>query len=219
MTLIKFCGLTRSEDVRTAVQLGVNFLGLNFVLTSPRFVELSRATHLCQVAREEAVHRGIPVPKLVGVFAGEDAGTMTSMAARCGLDCVQVYGAVSTGSCEWQSELDSGLGLAVIRAWQLRPGEPLPEIGGESVWAHLVDAFDPQRLGGSGQVCDWSVAAALARQCRLFLAGGLRPENVAEAIRAVAPFAVDVASGIETRPGIKDVELMRRFVEEVRGSS
>ena len=87
---------------------------------------------------------------------------------------------------------------------------------GQSAWGHLLDAFDAQRLGGTGRVCDWGLAAVMAQSCRLFLAGGLRPDNVAEAIRAVAPFAVDVASGIEVDPGIKAPELMRAFIEEVR---
>ena len=215
MTFIKFCGFTRAEDVRIAVQLGVDFLGFNFVPASPRFVAPSRAIDLCQVAREEAISAGMPMIRLVGVFTGEDAGTMMDIATACGLDYVQVHGA-NLGGWGQQGEPRLWPNIPIIRAWRLRPGEPLPEVTGKSAWAHLADAFDPQKLGGTGQVCDWHLAAILARQCRLFLAGGLRPENVAKAICAVAPFAVDVASGIEARPGVKDVELMKRFVEEVR---
>jgi len=216
MTAIKFCGFTREEDLRLAVRLGVEYLGLNFVAASPRRLGLDQARRLSDAARDEAIRLGLAPPKLVGVFAGESIGGSDAVAAACALDYLQIHD-------ERGPELAAGLARPCLLAWRLRPGQEPPDLSRSPAWGHLLDAYDPARLGGSGRTCDWDLAARLSASLggsvRLFLAGGLRPANVAEAIRRVRPFAVDVASGIERSPGHKDRDLMQAFVNEVRSVS
>lgn len=206
MTLVKFCGVTRSEDVRQAVRLGVAFLGLNFVPVSPRYIEPAPAAELVEVAGEEAARLGVCPPAIVGVFAGAAADEIRAIAGRCGLDY-----------CQWcgpdDASLPERLDLPVIVAYRPRPGETVALAA--NAWGHLLDGRHEHLLGGTGLLADWEVARGLAGRCRLFLAGGLRPENVGEAVRSVRPYAVDVAGGIEERPGAKDHRLMQSFVEEV----
>lgn len=211
MTKVKLCGLTRHEDVRVAVLLGADYLGLNFVPGSPRQVTPLRATELAAAARDEAASVGVPAPRLVGVFAGSGASDIAAIAEAVGLDVVQLHGGE-------RIEVVQRLSLPCICAWRSAGAGDRPDVQAHPAWAHLLDAHVPGMLGGSGRLCNWNLAAELARACRLFLAGGLNPGNVAKAVACVRPFAVDVASGIEGRPGVKDGRLMEQFIREVRKS-
>lgn len=202
MTAVKFCGLTRPEDVRVAVRLGVEYLGLNFVPASPRYLPPERVAPLVEAAHREAARLGTAAPAFVGVCAPD--GPEVTLPAEV-LDLVQWHGPVDA----------SPLDLPLIQALRLPPGTAAPDLPA-GPWAYLIDAYHRQLLGGTGRQADWTLAAGLAPRCRLFLAGGLRPENVADAVAAVHPFAVDVAGGIEAAPGVKDHTLMRSFIETVR---
>jgi phosphoribosylanthranilate isomerase len=196
MTAIKICGITRLEDAEAAVALGANALGFVLWPQSPRH------------ASPEAVQRiGAFLPPFVikvGVFVSPSAGDVTDAAAR-GIQLAQIHGDVPA----WPGGRPP---VPVIRAVHLGADGPEsiePEVPDATI---LLDAHDPDRHGGTGTTIDWNRAALVARLRRVVLAGGLTPDNVAQAIEAVRPYAVDVASGVEASPGVKDHELMRRFI-------
>ena len=196
MTAIKICGITRLEDAEAAVALGANALGFVLWPPSPRHASL------------EAVQRigGFLPPFVikVGVFVSPSAGDVSDAAAR-GIQLAQIHGDPPA----WPGGRPP---VPVIRAVHLGrdgPGSIEPHLADRTI---LLDAHDPDRHGGTGQTIDWHRAALVARLRRVVLAGGLTPDNVAQAIGTVRPYAVDVASGVEASPGVKDHELMRRFI-------
>ena len=197
-TEVKLCGLTREEDVRTAVALGVDWIGLNLSPLSPRRVSLERAEAL----REAAEGSGV-----VLVFAGNGPEEIAAAVERLHPDAVQVHEPPASpppppGVALWQAvrvgrdDLDEALGWAGER--------------------FVLDASLPGVAGGTGTAFDWSVATSRTWGRPVVLAGGLTPSNVAEALRRVRPACVDVASGSESAPGIKDPGKMAAFVEAVR---
>jgi phosphoribosylanthranilate isomerase len=207
VTRVKICGITLEEDIWMAVALGVDFIGLNFVPSSPRCLTAEQGARLVQAARAAARSSGATSPELVGVFLAEQLAEAVSLAGELGLDLLQLHGMDATTR--------TPSGIRVVRAWRSAPGQ-VPDVVGNPAWAHLLDGYDPQKLGGTGRRCDWRLASVLAQRCRLFLAGGLNPWNVGDAIRQVSPFAVDVASGVERTPGVKDHFLLRAFIQAVK---
>ena len=202
MTFIKFCGMTRDDDVLAACDLGVNAVGFVMWPGSPRFVTAARAAALVKRLSHDVAAVGVLVaPGRDDLVAARDAG----------LAAIQVHG--STPDVNTLAGLDGMMTpLAVWVATSL--AEPLDMIPrGRRV---LLDAHDPVRHCGTGRTIDWHRAAAAAERFELMLAGGLRPQNVATAVRTVRPFGVDVASGIEDRPGIKNSQAMKGFVAAVR---
>jgi phosphoribosylanthranilate isomerase len=203
---VKVCGITRLEDARLAVELGAAAIGFVFWAGSPRFIEPERA---CAITAE--------LPSLVtpvGVFVNETGTRIGTVAALVGLGAVQLHGDETPAFAR-------ALPHRVIRAVGLRDAGDVVSIG---VWPPavtlLVDAHDPDRRGGTGRTVDWTLAARIASARPTILSGGLRAENVESAIEAVRPFAVDVASGVEAAPGIKDPARMRAFfraVDRTRG--
>lgn len=196
MTAVKICGITRVEDAEAAAALGANALGFVLWPQSPRYASLETAQRI-----------GAFLPPFVirvGVFVNPSANDISQAAAR-GIQLAQIHG----DTPEWPGGRPP---VPVIRAVHLGSGgaesiePPVPDA------TILLDAHDPARHGGTGQTVDWQRAALVARLRRVVLAGGLTPANVAEAIGRVRPYAVDVASGVETSPGVKDPELMRRFI-------
>lgn len=198
---IKICGLCRPEDMRAAVEAGAHYLGLVFAASSPRTVSVDDVADWLGDARGEC--------ETVGVFRDQPAGEVEEIALRLDLDLVQLHGGEEGPT--WRR-----LPVRMIEAQVIEPGMdalPAPRLEGVA-WARLLDSG-----AGSGRVFDWSLAEGAARAERLFLAGGLDPENVEEAIRRVVPFAVDVSSGVESSPGRKDPQKIQRFVEAVRRAS
>lgn len=212
MFKIKICGLTRAIDVRAAVEAGADAIGLNFYGKSQRAVTLEQA-------KELAAYCPAGVAK-VGVFVNMAAADIRRIASQVPLDAVQLHGDESP---EIMRELS---GLAVIRA--IRPAADEWSKWREQIGAFcangklagvLVDAPSLSAFGGTGQTADWQAVAEHGdawRELPLVLAGGLKPENVAAAIRAVRPQAVDTASGVESSSGIKDAPLIRAFVANAR---
>jgi phosphoribosylanthranilate isomerase len=201
-TRIKICGLTRLEDAQRAVELGAAALGFNFFPLSPRYIEPAAARAI--------VRRLPPFVTAVGVFANEtDAGHVISLAREAGVTAVQVHGPRFPALRELVSVFTLVVAVAV------REGFKPEELGKIEASAFLLDAFDPDRLGGTGKTFDWSVAREAKQYGPIILAGGLTPENVAWAVREVSPFAVDVASGVESAPGIKDPAKLRAFFAAV----
>ena len=199
-TWIKMCGFTRPQDVQGAVDAGADALG--FVLTpSPRRVS---------PVRVRALVRDLPPHILrVGVFVDEGTAEIANSAAAADLDRVQVHRAEDP-------MLRDLFGTRLLVAFRARDDGVLEAIRDEGAETFLLDAYSPDAPGGTGRTFDWGLAARASALGRLVLAGGLTAENVARAIRDVRPFGVDVSSGIEDAPGLKNVESMRAFVRAVR---
>jgi len=207
MTHVKICGLTSVEDALWAAECGADLLGLIFYPPSQRAVSPAVAEQIAQAVRDRYQERS---PLLVGVFVNEAIPAMREVQARCGLDLIQLHG-------HEPPELAAGLGLPYILARRVSGPDALRGIERYAPWALLLDAYDPVRPGGSGTTWRWDDLghAAPAGQ-RIILAGGLTPENVLDGLRAMAPWGVDVASGVEARPGIKDPERVARFIRTVK---
>jgi phosphoribosylanthranilate isomerase len=205
MTRIKFCGLTRLEDVIMAVDVGAGAVGFNFWPHSSRAITPDNARALVRMMP--------PFLAMIGVFVDQPVEEIREIVRFVGLTAVQLHGRETPADA---AALDGHAGH-VIKALG-EPGQDL--VSAAAQWPQrvvlMVDAIDPQQRGGTGTRADWTAAAALARQRQVILAGGLRPENVGEAVRQVRPYAVDVASGVELRPGIKDHARMRAFADAVR---
>ncbi|MBV9495840.1 MAG: phosphoribosylanthranilate isomerase [Acidobacteria bacterium] len=204
MTRIKICGLTREEDAVFAADRGADFLGFIFIPTSPRHVEPERAAAIAAAVRDRREN----APKLVGVFRDSSNDYIREVASLVGLDLVQLHGT------ETDEDLRE-LGLPAIKT--VRVGAALPDTTAHpsAEWL-LFDTYDERREGGTGRRFDWSLLAVYSRSKPFFLAGGLNPENVGAAISLVRPDAVDVASGVESEPGIKDHEKIERLIERVK---
>jgi phosphoribosylanthranilate isomerase len=197
MIPVKICGLTRVEDARLAWELGASALGFIFHPASPRAVT---AAQVAAIRRELA-----PDVFCVGVFVDVEPARVNALAEEAGLDAVQLHGRETPGQC-------AAVALPVIKA--IRPGDEA-RLGEFPVAAFLLDAVHPTLAGGTGLKADWHLAARLAKQKRLILAGGLTPENIAEAARTVNPMALDVCSGVEASPGVKDAALLKTLLARI----
>lgn len=204
MTLLKICGLTREEDAVYCAEGGADFLGFIFVPESPRFVDPERAARIV-----ERVRAGSRVPRIVGVFRDASPDYVREIARAVHLDLVQCHGD------ETDEELKS-IGIPAIQV--LRVSTSIPDTASETSaeWL-LFDTYDPQQAGGTGRPFDWSLLASYSRDKQFFLSGGINADNVAAAISLVRPDAVDVASGVESAPGIKDHEKLDRLFARVKG--
>jgi phosphoribosylanthranilate isomerase len=198
---VKICGVTTVEDGRACVEAGADAIGLNFWAGSKRLVEVSRAAEIA---------RAVPGVLKVGVFVDARRGEIEGIIEAVGLDAVQLHGDESPEDCR-------GFAVKVIKAISMRPGgDRASEIAERyGVDFILLDTDAGAQRGGSGRSFDWSRAAGVAPG-RLFLAGGLRPDNVAEAVRVAAPYGVDTASGVESAPGRKDADLVREFIRNAK---
>ncbi len=194
------CGMTRAEDAQAAVRLGVTALGFVFWPGSPRHVTAAQAG---------AIIRDLPTGvATVGVFVNQPVDEIRRVVAEAGLTSVQLHG-------DEPASVAGRVGRPVMKATSLAGVAAVMADWPEDV-VLLLDAHDPVRRGGTGQTIDWPAAATIAAQRRVVLAGGLTPGTVREAIAAVRPYGVDVSSGVERTPGVKDVAKMQHFLEQVR---
>ena len=202
MTRVKICGVTQLEDARVAVELGASALGFNFYPPSPRFLSPTAASRI--------IFELPPLVVTVGVFADEtDAGRVVAAAREARVTAVQLHGPRFP-------TLDGAFpGYPTIRAVAVHEGFRPEELSRLKASAFLLDGFDPTLRGGTGKTFDWSFAREAKQYGPVILAGGLTPENVGLAVREVRPFAVDVASGVESAPGKKDPEKLRAFFAAV----
>ena len=204
MTRVKVCGVTSLEDALASVEAGADILGFNFYARSPRYVTPAAARAI--------VERLPPGVECVGVFVNEASPADVARIAReAGVGAAQLHGAESPEYCRGLA------GLKTIKALRVGPDFTPGAAAAYPTDAVLLDAYVAGEWGGTGHTIDWTLAR-LTREAvpRLFLAGGLRPDNIAEAVAAVGPYAVDVCSGVETAPGRKSLPLLRRFVGQVR---
>ena len=196
---VKVCGVTRLDDARAAVDAGASAIGFVFWPNSPRFVDPYRARAIAGKLP--------PFVTAVGLFVNQSVGYVNGVASLVRLGAVQLHG-------DETPDFAASIAAPVIKAL------PVERVGG---WPDgttlLLDAHDPVKRGGTGRVIDWSAAAAVATRRRVLLAGGLTPENIADAIAHVRPFGVDVSSGVERAPGIKDHARIRALFEAIHGIS
>jgi phosphoribosylanthranilate isomerase len=201
---VKICGITSVADALASVDAGANMLGFNFYPQSPR-----------QISEMQAAKIRPQVPKrvkVVGIFVNRLPADVITLRQSVGLDLVQLHGDESP---EVIAELVRT--APVIKAFRLETDFPLDILQEyPGVFAYLFDGANRGQYGGTGRTTDWDVARRAAQSHRVILAGGLKVENVAAAVRIVRPYGIDVASGVETKPGKKDPGLVREFIQEVR---
>lgn len=198
MVKVKICGITSLEDALTAVEAGADALGFVFYSASPR--------HIFPEQAAEIIRKLPPFVQTVGLFVNEDLSTVNSTADRCGLDIVQLHGEETPEYC-------GSIRRRIIKAFRVRDITILEALLQYQVAGYLLDAWSPAAHGGTGQTFNWEIAVeAVQSGQNIILAGGLTPENIAESIRQVRPYGVDVSSGVESAPGRKDAAKIKRFV-------
>jgi len=209
MTKIKICGIKTIDDALAAIDAGADYLGFNFYAKSPRFIEKNVCAEITSVLKKEYPHI-----KLVSVFVNSSVDDVNNVLNTCSLDLAQLHGDETP---EMVASFN-GRAFKAIRLSEESVGTSVYPFAKQSVDspAFLVDASVKGLYGGSGVTADWNRAAELAKKYPLLLAGGLTPENVAEAVGRVKPWGVDVASGVESAPGEKDASKMKAFVRAVR---
>ncbi|MBM4143878.1 MAG: phosphoribosylanthranilate isomerase [Lentisphaerae bacterium] len=198
---VKICGLTNQADARHALACGADYLGFVLYAGSPRGITPGAMRRILDGLGGTA--------RAVAVFVNENAAVVRKVAEDCGLYAAQTHGD------EDPAEF-AALPVPVWRAVRMENGVWRPDPGAWPAERYLVDASVPGAYGGTGVAADWDAAARLARSAPLMLAGGLTPENVAEAVRLVRPLGVDVVSGVEASPGRKDPVKVRRFISEAK---
>ena len=202
MIKVKICGITNLEDALTAVAAGADALGFVFCPLSPRHVFPEQAT--------EIIRNLPPFVQTVGLFVNEELSTVNKTADLCGLDVIQLHGEETPGYCD-------SVRRRVIKAFRVKDITTLDSMIQYRVSGYLLDAWSPAAHGGTGKTFNWDIAAeAVKKEHRIILAGGLTPENVSVCIRLVNPYGVDVSSGVESAPGKKDADQVRRFINQAR---
>ncbi|HWW61092.1 MAG TPA: phosphoribosylanthranilate isomerase [Thermoanaerobaculia bacterium] len=204
MTKVKICGLTREEDALHAAELGADFLGFIFIESSPRHMQPERVREIAARVRTAREHP----PKIVGVFRNASAEYVRDIAAFAELDVVQLHGAETNDDI-------AAIGVPAIKTFHISDRLPDTSKVPNADWI-LFDTYVEHREGGTGRRFDWSLLAGYPRTQPFLLAGGITPENVAAAISIVRPDAIDLASGVESEPGIKDHAKLRRLFERIR---
>ena len=205
MTKIKICGIKTLADALAAMEAGADLIGFNFYPKSPRYIDVGTCRDIMSVMRRYGHIT------YVGVFVNSSVEEIRATIETCGLSLAQLHG-------DETPEMLSALDGKAFKAFRGVPANVNGFARSKSP-ALLVDAAVKGVYGGSGVIADWSAAAELAKKYPLLLAGGLTPENVAEAVRQVRPWGVDVASGVESAPGEKDASNMKAFVRAVQSES
>jgi phosphoribosylanthranilate isomerase len=202
MVQVKICGITSLEDAYTAVDCGADALGFVFYPPSPRYVTPEQAAPIIGALP--------PFVTTVGLFVDVPCDVVNETVAHCGLDRVQLHGQETPEFCRRISR-------PVIKAIRIKNAESLAPVPDYAVAAYLLDAYVEGALpGGTGAAFAWELAARAKPYGPVILAGGLTPENIAAAIAQVRPYGVDVSSGVERLPGVKDPQKMRRFIARAK---
>ena len=202
---VKICGITSVADGLAAAAAGADMIGLMFYEKSPRHVSLQTAAEISRALP--------PFVMRVGVFVNPPEELVLRAIADCGVTLLQFHG-------DEPPEFCAQFGMMSMKAFRIRDAESLQALTHFKTDAFLLDAFSASGLGGTGEKFNWDLAVAARKFGKpIFLAGGLTPENVAEAVRQVQPFAVDVSSGVESAPGKKDTARVRAFIANARNGS
>ena len=204
MVRVKICGITNSADAFAAIDAGANLLGFNFYEKSPRHITEAEAAKIRPRLPKKV--------EAVGIFVNASPAEVTALRKSLKLDAVQLHGDETPESVAQIARL-----MRVIKAFRVEPEFPLATLDEyPEAFAFLFDAAHTGQYGGTGRTTDWDVARRAALSRRIILAGGLKVENVAAAVRIVRPYGIDVASGVESEPGKKDPGLLHEFIQEVR---
>ncbi|MES1240305.1 MAG: phosphoribosylanthranilate isomerase [Acidobacteriota bacterium] len=204
-TRVKVCGVIDPANARMAAEMGADFIGLNFYVRSPRYVDPDRAREIADVVRAAGA-------QVVGVFVNLPPAEVEAIAGRVGLDRLQFSG-------DEPPEAVAPFADRAVKAFRTGGDPGAEELAAwDGVWGWLFDAPHGTLYGGTGEGWSYGAISDLSARRRVFLAGGLGPDNVRRAVEASRPFAVDVCSRVESAPGIKDPELLRRLFEEVRNA-
>lgn len=204
---MKFCGITRRPDAELAAELGAWAVGMVFWPGSPRAVDVDRAAEVAGAIRRRV--------EVVGVFVDPQLDELAAVADAVGLTIVQLHGHEGPAFC---SEVARRTGCRVIKAARVRSRAEIQALGSFHTDFHLLDGYTPGVPGGTGEAFAWELAHEHRGPVPLILSGGLTADNVAAGVKAIAPFAVDVASGVESAPGVKSHAEMRRFAREAAGA-
>ena len=203
-TKVKICGLASVADAVAAAEAGADMIGLMFYENSPRHISLATAAEISRAIS--------PFVLKVGVFVNPEEALVSRAIAECGLSVLQFHG-------DEPSEFCTQFRLMSLKAIRVQNAESLNALENFQTDAFLLDAYSKSGLGGTGEKFNWDLALAAQKYGKpIFLAGGLTPENVADAVKQVRPFAVDVSSGVESAPGKKDVAKVRAFIQAVRAA-
>ena len=201
---VKICGMTQLKDALFAVEQGVDAVGFIFYKKSPRAVTMKTV--------REIITKLPPLVDTVGVFVNESAERLNKIADYCGLDLVQLHGEESPAFCR-------KIHRRVIKAFRVKDLQSIKQLEKFPVSGFLLDTFSDDLHGGTGKTFDWNLALPAKKMGPVILAGGLTPRNILQAVRQVRPYGVDVCSGVEKSPGIKDLEKVRAFLKNIRPGS
>ena len=196
--------MTQLKDALFAVEQGVDAVGFIFYKKSPRAVTMKTV--------REIIKKLPPLVETVGVFVNESAERVNKMADYCGLDLVQLHGEESPAFCR-------KIRRRVIKAFRVKDLQSIKQLSKFPVSGFLLDTFSDNLHGGTGKTFDWNLALPAKKIGPVILAGGLTPSNIRQAVRRVRPYGVDVCSGVEKSPGIKDLEKVRAFLKNIRSGS
>lgn len=200
MVKVKICGITNPDDAIHACECGADLIGFVFYKKSPRYIAPERAG---------LIIKRLPAPvEKVGVFVNESSETINRIVEDTGLTVVQLHG-------EETPEFTKEIKVKVIKAIRVKNEDDISGMQKYSVSAFLLDSFT-QSYGGSGKTFNWEIAKEAKKYGKIFLSGGLTPDNVADAISAVKPYGVDVSSGVESAPGKKDKNKVKEFLKKVK---
>ncbi|MCM0083617.1 phosphoribosylanthranilate isomerase [Geomonas sp. Red32] len=202
MTKVKICGITSVEDALMAAAAGADALGFIFFEKSPRFLDTEKAASIITSLP--------PFIQVVGLFVNAPLEFVNDTADRCRLDIAQLHGDESPDYC-------GEVRRRVMKAFRVRGMESLAAMPDYRVAGYVLDAYSPNAYGGTGAKFDWECAVAAKAHGPIVLAGGLEPDNVTSAVAQVAPYGVDVSSGVELSPGVKDPEKVRNFIRRAKG--
>lgn len=202
---VKICGITNVADALAAIEAGADALGFVFYEKSPRHITPEQAAVVIQALP--------PFISKVGLFVDATPETVRSTVASTGIDTLQFHGMETPDFCK-------AFRMTVVKAIRVQGSKSLKDLGHYPVSGILLDSFVPGQQGGTGAKFDWSLALEAKRVGKpIILAGGLKPQNVEEAIRSVNPYGVDVSSGVESAPGRKDIAKVRDFISAARGAT
>ncbi|RII27345.1 MAG: phosphoribosylanthranilate isomerase [Geobacter sp.] len=204
MVRVKICGITNVDYALMAVEAGADALGFVFYSKSPRCVTPEKAA--------EIIRELPPFVQAVGLFVNESAERVNGISKACRLDIVQLHGEETPAYCELMER-------RVVKVFRVKDGASITTMQQYRVAGYLLDAWSSAAYGGTGQTFDWELAREAGQHGPLILAGGLTPENVAEAVSRVQPYAVDVSSGVEAVPGKKDPAKVREFIRRAKEAS
>ncbi|WP_134114554.1 phosphoribosylanthranilate isomerase [Orenia marismortui] len=200
MTKVKICGITNLEDAQAAVDYGADLLGFIFA-QSPRKINKKQVKNI-----QSQLPKGI---KTVGVFANQPVEEIQNIIDYCQLDYIQLHGSESPEYCQ---EFE----LPIIKAFRVKDEAYLDKLSEYKIDKYLLDTYHPDKLGGVGKVFNWDLALKAKEYGDIIIAGGLNPDNIGEAIKVIAPYGVDVSSGVEAKTAKKDLNKMKNFIDNAK---